>query len=313
MNILLTGGTGFIGSHITVALISAGHKVSILARNENRIPALQQLPDVQVVRCGMHDYSTIEKLMPGHDALVHVALDYSDGAVNMLQHDTLGAVNLFEQAAKNGMQIIYTSSTAAVDFLYMTDWGRNRFAGKQLSEDHRTLPTTFYGATKAACESFLSAVGYEYGVRTNSIRPGYVFGNPALIGAPTQPDTRFRDIVAQALAGESIHVAQNDGTQFLWAADIAQVYVRLLESDIDKECFFALGKNYFTWEQIAKYIAESVHSTSEIIVESSAIPDRPAGFAVDKINKMLGLSFDDGWDKIKLHTQYLTELLRSTI
>ncbi len=308
MNILLTGGTGFIGSYIAKQLSDEGHCVTIMARNANKIPRLKLLPGVVVENVSLHDYEQIKKLVVGKDALIHVALDYNEGAVNMLQSDTLASVNLFETAAKAGVkQIIYTSSTASVDFVYMTNYGRNMFATKPIDEDYTPIPTSFYGATKAASEMYLKAIGYTYNVKVNIIRPGYIFGNPVIDGAPTQPDSRFKDLVRKIKNNETVNIAKNDGTQFLWAGSIAKVYAALLNADMNQEVFFVLGSKFYSWEKICKTLIAAKQSKSILEVENADSPDASedsTSFGVAKLKEKLGFDFDNEWKHILEHIEY---------
>lgn len=307
MNVVVTGGTGFIGSHVVKVLSDNGHTVTILARNADKVPMLQQLPGVSVVACTMNDFVEIEKQLTGKDAMIHIALNYKEGAYAMASEDTLQSVYLFEKAAQAGVKkIIYTSSTAVVDFVYMTEYGAKEFEGRKLNEEYKHRPATYYGATKASCEMYLHALSHEYDVQCNIIRPGYVFGNPIVEGASVQPDTRFRDIVISALKGDEITVTANDGTQFLWAEDIAQVYYKLLVSNLNREIFFALAQNNYTWEEIVKMVIAKTHSNSKLIVLPNAI-QTPAQFDVSKLNDKLGLSFTDGWRKIEKHIDYIVD------
>jgi UDP-glucose 4-epimerase len=309
MKVLLTGGTGFIGSHIAKQLSDDGHQVTIMARYANKIPALKLLPGIDIVQASLSNFELIESLVQGMDAVIHVALVYKDGAVNMLENDTLGSVHLFEAAANAGVeQIIYTSSTATCDFIYMTDYGRNEFAGKSLDENFKPRPATFYGATKAATEMYLMALSHEYPIRINIIRPGYIFGNPVLDGAPTQPDSRFKDLVKKIKNNEDVSIANNDGTQFLSARNIAKVYSKLLVSDLNRETFFVLGSKFISWERICKSLISEIGSTSNLIIEGNPsdgkTPEDFQTFGVSKLEKVLGFSFDNEWLKIQEHIRY---------
>ena len=308
MNILLTGGTGFIGSNVLKLFSDKGHTVTVMARNTDQVPALKHLPGVSIVKAGIHDYDAIKDLVKGKDAVVHIALDYADGAVNMLKHDTLGSVNLFEESGKAGVkQIIYTSSTATLDFLYMTEYGWKNFGGKTVDENTKPYPTTCYGATKAASEVYLMAVSHEQNLRVNIIRPGYIFGNPVVPGADSQPDQRFRSIVESAKRGEDVNVVKNDGTQFLSANHIAQVYDAVLNDNCQRETYFALGSKFISWEEIAQYAISSLKSKSKLIVEDKGYSPGYNMFGVSKIEKTYGLNFNNEWDMIKEHVDYLSK------
>jgi len=310
MKVLLTGGTGFIGSHIAKKLSDDGHQVTIMARDANKIPALHQLAGIEIVEALLSEFEKVKSIVKGKDALIHVALDYRDGAVNMLEHDTLGSVHLFESAAKAGVeQIIYTSSTASCDFIYMTDYGRNNFAGVTLDEEIKPRPATFYGATKAATEMYLMALSYEYDIRMNIIRPGYIFGNPVIEGASTQPNSRFKEIVTKIKKNEDITVAHNDGTQFLSAESIAKVYARLLLSNLNRETFFVLGSKFISWERICQNLISEIDSTSSLIVKGDVSVGKTSEdfqtFGVSKLETVLGFKFDNEWESIQNHVHYL--------
>lgn len=309
MQILLTGGTGFIGSHILKLLSDRGHTVTVAARNPNKVGGLQKLPGVTVVEAQLSDFEKISQLVKGKDAVIHVALDYADGAVAMLTHDTLGSVHLFEQSALAGVkQIIYTSSTASVDFLYMTEFGRKQYGGITIDETLKPYPTSCYGATKAASELYLLAISHEHDLRVNIIRPGYIFGNPIVPGADTQPDGRFREIVQRAKTNEDIVVVKNDGTQFLSASHIARVYDAVLANTCQRETFFALGTTFISWEEISKYTIDTLQSSSKLVVEDRGYAPGYTMFGVSKIENHFGLRFDAEWDEIKKHIAYFASL-----
>lgn len=65
MNVLLTGGTGFIGSHVLVELLKLGHDVTVLARNANKVPFLKTMPHVTVLNVSMNDYEKHSEVVKG--------------------------------------------------------------------------------------------------------------------------------------------------------------------------------------------------------------------------------------------------------
>jgi uncharacterized protein YbjT (DUF2867 family) len=65
MKVLSTGGTGFIGSYILMDLLRAGHHVTVLVRNVDKIPALQRLPGVRLFQGEMTDLEKLEQAVNG--------------------------------------------------------------------------------------------------------------------------------------------------------------------------------------------------------------------------------------------------------
>ncbi len=293
MRIFLTGGTGFIGHHVVRNLLARGHELHLATRHPNKIPSLTNNPKVKFFQAGLNDVDVMKQALEGCDACVHIALGWGETPTTMLENDTKATVTLLELAANAGCKkFLYTSSTAAM--------GKMR---QHMDESNVNMPVDLYGATKAAGEAFV--LGYrKSGMKRNIIRPGYTFGNPAFPDGVTQPDTRFKDIALAAKEGRDIHIIKNDGTQFINAAEQAEVFARVLESDLDEEVFLALGSVWISWKEIAELAISLVPgSTSKIIEKDLLWGDTPMMFSVRKIYESFGLKFD-GHDHIKEHLEY---------
>lgn len=312
MKVLLTGGTGFIGSHVLMELLRNGHKVTVIARNTSKVPAFKNIQNLHLVQLSLNDFDAIPSIVQGQDAVVHIALSMTgNNAYDVLMSDTAVTVFLANESAKAGVkQFIYTSSTASVDSVYASS---NPVCIKpsdtSVTIDCRHDPCSYYGATKAASEDFLFAISGETGMRVNFIRPGYTFGNPVVEGAYTQPDTRFKNIVECALNNEDIRLVKNDGTQFIWADDIAKVYAHVLTSDFCKKTYFALSKEFVSWTQIARDCVNLCGSSSKIIVEDLGWSDTPLLFDVSDMKKDFNLEFSS-YPHILTHLQYWIDTLK---
>jgi UDP-glucose 4-epimerase len=298
VKIVLTGGTGFIGSYVAKELSDAGHSVVILARSPDKVPALARLANVRIEAAPMEDLASIERHIDNPDALVHVALCWGDTGPDMIRNETLASVSLIELAIRKGAkQVLFTSSTAASGYsLNRTD------------EDSRLRPEDFYGASKAAVEMFVHAYARKHPeIRFNVIRPGYAFGNPVVDGASIESDRRLREICANAKARRPIALARNDGTQFIWAGDLARLYRAVIESDVSDEVFYGLSAKFVRWDEIATWAKEITGSQSAIQLTDRGYADDPSLFVVDKIARLFGLSFAPR-ERLKEHVRYLLSL-----
>jgi UDP-glucose 4-epimerase len=305
MKILLTGGTGFIGSYVAVELARRGHAVTILARDPSKVPALEAIAGIEIAAGDLRDRGSLERGVAGKEAVVHLALSYSKSrGWEVLEDDTLPSVFLADAAAAAGVEeFLYTSSTAVNDSLYTGDRDPQEASLRTVTASTRQHPATYYGATKAATESYLLAASHLSPMRVNVIRPGYVFGNPVVPGACTQADGRFRAIVDCALAGRAIAVVKNDGTQFIWAGHLALLYAAILGCGSTRRTYFGLSKGFVSWEAIAREAVLRCGSRSEVAVEDRGWVKDGLLWDVSDMERDFGLVFDP-WPQLREHLDH---------
>jgi UDP-glucose 4-epimerase len=201
----------------------------------------------------------------------------------MLRNDTDASVRLFQAAVDAGIErIVYTSSTAACGEMNSL----NR-------EDMLPRPMDFYGATKAATESYLRAYGHRHGLSVHVVRPGYVFGEPVVEGADSQPDKRFRELCRTVTKGEPVHLVEHDGTQFLHAQDIAKVYLGLLAHKSSPSVHYALSNRWRSWVEVAEIAGQVAGKTPNLVLEDRGYGADPYLFDVSALERDLGLAFDN--------------------
>lgn len=298
MRIAVTGATGFIGSHLCVRLAGAGHEVVATGRDPSKVPALGKVPGIVLARGDLSEPSTWGTALEGCETLVHVALGWGNVPVEMFKNDTEASVNLFQAAVDAGVRkIIYTSSTAACgEMVALND------------EERVSKPVDFYGATKAATEAYLRAFGHSRKIQVHIVRPGYIFGEPVVVDARSQPDTRFRDLVRAVARGEEVRLVQHDGTQFLHAQDIAEVYAALLTYDRSPSLHYALSSRWVSWEEIAKTASVLAGKPLRLVLEDRGYGESPFLFDVTRIREDFGLAFGNE-DRLREHLRW--ELART--
>jgi len=301
MKIFITGGTGNIGQYVVLSMINAGHEALVLSRNPGKYPSLSQNKNVTAVQGDITDHKLMADCVEGRDAVIHIALGWGDEPMSMLTNDTVATVNLLEVAEKAGVKkFIYTSSTAAM--------GRMR---QTMEESMANLPVDLYGSTKAASEAYVLGFrkyyggGREVSMKRNVIRPGYTYSTPPYSDGATQPDDRFRKIAEAAVNDKPIVLTKHDGTQFISACEIAQLYLKLVESDKNEEVYLALADTFTSWEWIAKAALEYCPSSkSEIVLNDLGWSEKPMLFDVGRMRKDFGLSFGSDRKKLIEHIRW---------
>lgn len=117
MNTLVTGATGFVGSHVARQLSAAGHRVRVLVRQSSNMQSLEGLP-VEHAEGDLRDVGSLERAMQGVRRVFHVAADYRLWAKNpaeIYESNVEGTRKLFGVAKRAGVErIVYTSTVATI-------------------------------------------------------------------------------------------------------------------------------------------------------------------------------------------------------
>lgn len=226
----MTGGAGFIGSHLTDHLASLGCRVTVLdnlvnGRRENLAAALAT-GRVTLVEGDITDAATCDRTVPGHDVVFHLAClgvraslhdPFSNHQVN-----ALGSLNLLAVARRAGTKRFVYISTSEVYGKALTF---------PLTESATTWPTTVYGGSKLAGEHYAAAYHECYGLPVIRIRPFNNYGPRAHFeGDSGEVIPRF---MLRALAGHA-PVVFGDGSHtrdFLFVQDCAEAMVKIAETD----------------------------------------------------------------------------------
>jgi len=169
----VTGGAGFIGSHLIKALVKAGHQVRVLDNlSTGSIENIADVLDaVEFVRGDVRDYGVTESVVKGVDAVVHLAA-LIDVAESVEKPDLYFDVNVrgtynMAKASKNVSTFVFTSSSAVYGEPIRVP----------IPEDHPLMPKSPYAASKVSGEAFVQAFANQYGFRPVILRLFNVYGS----------------------------------------------------------------------------------------------------------------------------------------
>lgn len=117
MNTLVTGATGFVGSHVARQLVEAGHFVRVLVRQSSNLQSLEGL-SAERVEGDLRDAASLVRAMQGVQRVFHVAADYRLWAKNpaeIYESNVAGTRKLFEAAKRAGVErVVFTSTVATI-------------------------------------------------------------------------------------------------------------------------------------------------------------------------------------------------------
>jgi nucleoside-diphosphate-sugar epimerase len=210
MKALVTGATGFVGSHLAEALKRRGHQVTALARSSRKAEALSA-QGARVVAGDLHDAAALDRAMAGQDIVYHVAgVVAARDEAGFLRANRDGTRNILNAAERSGNpRFVLVSSLAAA--------GPSP-PGAPLTGRETPHPVTAYGRSKLAAEEVVRASGLGWSI----IRPPIVYG------------PRDREVL-KIFRLARLHLAPvfGDGSQELSAvhgADLAEALVSAGES-----------------------------------------------------------------------------------
>lgn len=298
--ILVTGGAGFIGSHVVDDLITAGHEVRIMdmlagpTHDGTSPPWLNT--HAEFLRGDVCKKADWERALEGVDAVIHLGayMDFHPDFSTYIRTNVESIALLFEVIVEEHLpikKIIFASSQAVYgegryrcllhgDLYAMPrseeqlrghDWEQRcpdcRAAVQPIpeTEDDRLSPTTPYGVSKASGEQLLFALGTLYAIPTVALRYSIVLG----------PRQSFRHFYSGALRSFAINVLNHepismneDGQQlrdFVHVRDVAEAHKIVLSDDRANGQLFNVGSGEAT--QVMK-LAKIVTETAGVSCES---------------------------------------------
>lgn len=267
-NILVTGGAGFIGSHLVAALLQNGHRVRVIDSFVEQVHREQRCrlsSDVELIRGDVRNKALLERALAGIEVIFHDAAEVGVGQSmyemeRYVSANTLGTTILLEALSAHRAQIrklIVASSMSiygegeyrcrdcgivapplrSVEQLEMKEWEvqcphcTNILAPTPTSETKPLNPASVYAITKQDQEQLCLVVGRAYGIPTVALRYFNVYGP---YQALSNPYTGVAAIFSGRLLNREAPVIFEDGLQsrdFTHVSDIVQANLLAMESE----------------------------------------------------------------------------------
>lgn len=253
---LITGGAGFIGSHLATALVDE-NDVRVL--DDLSTGHVEKAPDeVSLIEGDIRDPETVREAMSGVDIVFHEAANPSvqrsiEDPRGSLSTNAEGTVTVLEAARKEESRVVTASSTA----IYGTP------ETIPVSEETSTDPASPYALEKLAADHYTRLYNELYGLPTVSLRYFNVYG-------PGQSGGDYSGVIGiffeQARAGEPITI-EGDGNQtrdFVHVDDVVQANIAAATTDAVGKAFNIGTGDSVTITELAETIRELTGSESEI-------------------------------------------------
>ena len=258
--IVITGGAGFIGSHLAWELSKENEVIvidNLYTGKEENVP-----PGAKLIKADIRDYSAIAELISNADYVFHEAAQVSvvesiRDPVFTEEVNVIGTLNILKALLNGHGKLVFASSAAV--------YGDN--PNLPLKESERPKPLSPYGVTKATAEEYLRVYHELYGVPTVALRYFNVFG-------PKQSANQYAGVISifinRALAGEPL-VIFGDGKQtrdFIYVKDVVKANLLVAESKrANGRVFNVATGRQTTILELAMKIIEITGSNSSVLFD----------------------------------------------
>ena len=276
---IVTGGAGFIGSHIVEKLKRLDHMVVVIDNEYSDNDNFHWRKDTLNVNIDITDYKALKKAFTGADYIFHCAAEARIGPaienpVNALNINTIGTCNVLQCAREVGAKKVLYSSTSS-------GYGLNEAPNIETQPDDCLNP---YSVSKIAGEKLCKMYTDLYGLNTIIFRYFNVFGERAPRKGQYAPVTGI--FLRQKEAGESLTIV-GDGEQrrdYIYVKDVANANIMAAISNPDDDAYGQVynvgsGKNYSV-NEIASFISDDTINIPPRVGEA-----RNSLANIDKIQK----------------------------
>ncbi|MCC6865607.1 MAG: NAD-dependent epimerase/dehydratase family protein [Ignavibacteria bacterium] len=281
MKILVTGGAGFIGSHVVDILLESGHEVIIY---DLEIPVYSQ--NCRSIAGDVNDAEKLNKACIGVHAIYHMA---AQANVNIFLNlpvisnlnTSNSTLNVLEAARNNNVSRVMLSST---EWIYGSI---NNDEDTQITEEtpYAQNPDHLYTSSKIAAELFCKNYKTLYGVNYTIMRYGIPFGERA------RPETVTPIFINKILNNEeiTIHGTGSQTRQFIYVRDLAEGNAACLKQEGENQIFNINGREVIKVIDIVTTLEEILGKKAKVkFIEDRAGNYKGRFISSNKAERMLG-------------------------
>lgn len=314
--ILVTGGAGFIGSHLAETLLNKGYKVTVLddfsGGSVNNIRHLFNFPNFKLIRGSVEDIELIRRVTMNINIIFHLAAKINVDESIMEPRKTIatninGTTNILESSLENDIEHIIFASSSEV-------YGSAEYT--PMCEKHPLNPASPYAASKAAADRLCASYYIAYGLPVTILRSFNTYGH-------RQKSSGYGGVISifiRKVLNNMPPVIYGSGTQtrdYMYIEDAITAYMLTLDNRkkvVGETINFGTGKDYQI-KDIAMLIISLLGKEEEL--EPVYVEPRPGEVMqlcanISKASKILGFrpqhSLEEGLKKyIQWYTEYRFE------
>ena len=254
MNILITGGLGYIGSNIAKKLIDENYHVTIVSKNNHPPETLKYYNNKYTLL--LKDYSTdevLKKIIPQQDVLIHAA------GTTVPENSTQNPIYDVESNIIPFLKLLESSTNSHIkQFIFLSSGGvvYGNTDEEKINENHPTNPLSSYGITKLTCEKYIQLFNKLHQLNYTIFRISNVYG----------PNQSFKN--NQGVISSWINkIKHNDDIEIWGNKNIVRDYIYI--DDVTQAIFLAIKKNITGLYNIGTEKGTSLSQLANLIINLS--------------------------------------------
>jgi len=247
--VLLIGGSGFIGLHLTKRLLERKCEVTILHKDSFTRRGIEK--EARLVQGSITDYKTVENAIKDKDGIINLAAvlhpsgefdPYLDWEVN-----GKGQLNILEARRKVNPDSKY------IFFGTRAQFGRVKEEDLPIAEDYPQNPISLYGIHKQTAENYCRLYKNAFGLKSIILRPAIVYGPPV---AEENKHDMICKFIKKALQGEEFRINGfgKDRKDLIYIDDLVDLIVKVMDSKVEEGTFNVGSGKGIEFLEIAKRV-----------------------------------------------------------
>ena len=253
--ILIIGGSSFIGLHLAKSLINSDKNVTILCRNTEVFNNLDDdfIKNIKVVEGDITDFNTVKENIRDKDFIINLAavINKGDKIIDPfmdLNVNCIGQLNVLEACKQENPEakIIWLGSRSQFGIIDKKEF---------LDENYEQKPISLYGIHKQTAENYCLFYNKAFGLKTIILRPSSVYGPPV---ATDNDKSVINKFIKKALNDETLPVfgGGEDFKNYTYIKDLIDAMVSVMKSNIDHEVFNIGSSDNYKFVDICNTLVE---------------------------------------------------------
>jgi nucleoside-diphosphate-sugar epimerase len=227
--ILITGGGGFIGSHLTRRLVAAGHEVHVLHRPDGNLSRVEGLRTIQFWECDLLDADRLSAVLGSvrPQTIYHLA---GDSGLRHLDPTLAGVKESIDRNIRSSINLFVAANAHLPDLTLLVRPGGLEEYGRgpvPYTESQREQPVSPYSASQVAVTHYLQMLAPHLSYRALTVRPALIYG-------PAQSSSFFIPaLIEHCLQGRDFSISSgHQGRDLLYVDDLIDALLLLLEAPL---------------------------------------------------------------------------------